>query len=41
MADKLKWEGRNGKHIYIYIHTYTENMMLGILFLALLGKTAG
>jgi len=25
---------------YIYIHMYTENMMF-ILFLALLGKTAG
>jgi hypothetical protein len=39
MADKLKREVRNGKHIHIYMHTYTENTMLRILFLALLGKT--
>jgi hypothetical protein len=41
MADKLKWEGRKAKHIHTCIHMYTENMMLSILFLALLGKTAG
>jgi hypothetical protein len=41
MADKLKWEGRNGKHIHVCIHMYTENMMLRSLFLALLRKTAG